>query len=352
MATLALAVAGAAVGSAVLPAGVTVLGATLTGAAHRLPGRRARRLLHRPVRCSAPPASRAPAHGPAPLRAARHRLLRRRAHPAPLRPRAPRRPDHLGDRLRGGGGHQSSSGAAAARAALGSGRKTTTIEYRYFANFAVALAEGEITGLGRVWADGQELDLSTVTYRLYTGSETQLPDSLIEAQGRRRQRAGLPRRRLHRVRAPGARRLRQPHPAALLRGAPRRRHLRRLACAPSCLIPGAGEFVYAHEARHPQGRRRHQRRRRTCTRCQGGTDWDVAIDQLQATLPNAGSVSLVVGWFGTDLRAGHCEIRPGVDSADKITAPLTWSVAGLSRADAHLVSTHRRPRGLRRHALG
>ena len=33
-----------------------------------------------------------------------------------------------------------------------------------------------------MWADGQELDLSTVTYRLYLGSEDQLPDSLIEAK--------------------------------------------------------------------------------------------------------------------------------------------------------------------------
>ena len=85
---------------------------------------------------------------------------------------------------------------------------------------------------------------------------------------------------------------------------------------------------------------------------QGGTDWAVSLDQLQATLPNVGSVSLIVGWFGTDLRAGNCEIRPGVDSADKVTAPLTWSVAGLSRGAAHLVSLRRRPRRLRRHAVG
>ncbi len=32
-------------------------------------------------------------------------------------------------------------------------------------------------------------------------------------------------------------------------------------------------------------------------------------------------------------------MRPGVDAADKVTGPLTWSVAGQSRADAHLVST-------------
>ena len=63
----------------------------------------------------------------------------------------------------------------------GAGGVTQT-EYRYFANFAVGLAEGEITGIGRVWADGSELDLSTVTFRLYAGTETQSPDSLIVAR--------------------------------------------------------------------------------------------------------------------------------------------------------------------------
>ena len=49
--------------------------------------------------------------------------------------------------------------------------------------------------------------------------------------------------------------------------------------------------------------------------------------------------SLIAGWFGTDLRAAECRIRPGVDADDKVTAPLAWSVAGLSREDAHLIST-------------
>jgi hypothetical protein len=37
----------------------------------------------------------------------------------------------------------------------GSGPKVTTTEYLYYASFAVALCEGEITGIGRVWADGK-----------------------------------------------------------------------------------------------------------------------------------------------------------------------------------------------------
>ncbi len=51
------------------------------------------------------------------------------------------------------------------------------------------------------------------------------------------------------------------------------------------------------------------------------------------------AVSLVVAWFGTDLRAGQCKIKPGVESRTKVTAPLVWSVNGVTRADAHLIST-------------
>src|SRR5262249_10631579 len=48
----------------------------------------------------------------------------------------------------------------------------------------------------------------------------------------------------------------------------------------------------------------------------------------------------IVSWFGTDLRAAHCEIRPGVELDVKDNAPIAWSVAGVFRAGAHLVSLH------------
>ena len=61
----------------------------------------------------------------------------------------------------------------------GGGPTVTTTEYLYYASFAVALCEGQITGIGRVWADSKPLDLSGVTWRLHTGSEGQAVDPLI-----------------------------------------------------------------------------------------------------------------------------------------------------------------------------
>ena len=40
------------------------------------------------------------------------------------------------------------------------------------------------------------------------------------------------------------------------------------------------------------------------------SDWTVSIDELQALCPNLEWVTLVVAWFGDDLRAGSCTIRP------------------------------------------
>ncbi len=46
----------------------------------------------------------------------------------------------------------------------------------------------------------------------------------------------------------------------------------------------------------------------------------------------------MVSWFGTDLRAGNCQIVPGIENATTLTEPISWSVAGLSHANAYVVS--------------
>ena len=64
----------------------------------------------------------------------------------------------------------------------GGGPKVTTTEYLYYASFAVALCEGPITGIGRVWADGEVVDLSGMTWRWYPGDDAQLADPFIAAK--------------------------------------------------------------------------------------------------------------------------------------------------------------------------
>jgi hypothetical protein len=68
----------------------------------------------------------------------------------------------------------------------GGGGAFETTEYRCFVSFAVALCEGGpagrgITGVGRIWADGDPMDLSGVTWRWHAGDAAQEPDPLILA---------------------------------------------------------------------------------------------------------------------------------------------------------------------------
>jgi hypothetical protein len=226
------------------------------------------------------------------------------------------------------------------------GRKTSSagkggprvVEYDYSLSFAVALCEGPIDGVGRIWADGQPMDPGGVTMRVHRGTEGQAPDPLIEAvEGEAPAYRGtayvvfedLPL---------GPYGNRPPQLAFEVFRRP-------LGSEPTledrlegvCLIPGAGEFVLAIEAIM----RREGLTRTTPENVHAGdtrTDLEVSLDQLQIQLPNLKRVSLVVGWFGDDLRAGHCMIRPGVERRDKPTEPAKWSVAGLTRDNAHLIS--------------
>jgi hypothetical protein len=212
---------------------------------------------------------------------------------------------------------------------------TTSVSYRYYANFAVGLCEGAISGLGRIWANGVELDLSAVSYRVYSGSDSQLPDGLIIVK------AGPT--------APAFRGLAYVvfEHLALADFGNRMPQLsfevfRALdevstSIKGVVLIPGSGEFVLADQAVTRNGFGGERLSENAHTRL-GATDFTVAVDQLEAALPNAKSVSLVSSWFGTDLRAAQCQIMPGVERAAKETAPLVWGVAGLNRGTARIVT--------------
>lgn len=219
----------------------------------------------------------------------------------------------------------------------GSGPTTTTTTYSYFANFAVGLCAGPIGRIARIWADGKPLDLSGITFRTYTGTESQAPDALIVA----REGAGN---------APACRGLayvvfeRLPlenfgnripqlsfevmRPLGLLE---------RMTRAVT-LIPGTTEFGYEPSTvvqRLGPGQFAPENRHAAHT----PSDIEAALDDLQGACPNLERVALVVAWFGDDLRADHCTIAPRVDSGVKQTHPLNWSVAGVSRFGATVVST-------------
>ena len=214
----------------------------------------------------------------------------------------------------------------------GSGPKTTTVSYSYFANFAVGICDGPVSLLRRVWADGEELDLTKLDYRFYTGDLNQEPDPLVEAkQGTGNapayrgtcyivfenfplERFGnrIPQLAFEVVRSIGT----------------LEENIRAIT-----IIPGSTEYGYDTQQVKAGGgaapysvRNRHQ--------SIALTDWEASLDELQALCPNLQQVALVVSWFGTDLRAEHCEILPG--TTDRFNA--NWSVGGFRRHTARLIS--------------
>lgn len=231
------------------------------------------------------------------------------------------------DRQRTGGG----------KGGGGGGGEVVTTTYRYYASFAVALCEGPITGIGRIWADGQPMDLEGVTWRWYRGDEIQDPDPFITAKSGPETPAyrgtayiafeelflepfgnRIPQLTFEVFRA-----LADPETAEG-------------EVTAVTMIPGAGEFVYATEkvTRHAGA---GQTAPENVHAVPITSDFTRSLDYLQASLPNIESVSLIVSWFGSDLRAGECEIRPRVEIAAKDNS-RAWSVAGLSRNAAQVVS--------------
>ena len=210
-----------------------------------------------------------------------------------------------------------------------------TREFSYSVSLAIALCEGEISRIGRVWADGKRLDMSGINSRLHIGSESQMADpAIVAVEGDAPAYRGVayvvfedlditqfgnrvPQFNFEVIRAG------QDTAADLVQGV--------------ALIPGSGEYALATEPVHyPEGK--GENRAANTNNDAGVTDLELSLEQMAGDLPNVESVSLVVSWFGDDLRCGECEIAPKVEQATVEGAPMAWEVSGASRGAVPLVS--------------
>ena len=225
----------------------------------------------------------------------------------------------------------------------GGGSSATRTDYVYSLSFAIGLCEGEIARIGGIWANGDAFDGARANMRVYLGGEDQAPDPLIEAiEGEDAAPAfrglayvvfeDLPLADFGNVIPQMSFEIVRPAPAGL--GARLEEQVQGV-----CLIPGSGEFVYAtQEVRRKIGP--GQETPENVHVEQGRANLLVTLDQLQSDLPNCKNVLLVTSWFGNDLRAGSCAIRPGVEIDNKATSPISWRAGGVTRSGAHLVSLH------------
>ncbi|WP_062217001.1 baseplate multidomain protein megatron [Aureimonas sp. D3] len=216
--------------------------------------------------------------------------------------------------------------------ARGRGEVTT---YSYFGNVAIGLCEGPIAHVRRIWADGEELDLPLVTWRLHKGTEDQEPDPLIEArQGRGNAPAYRGLAYIVFERLPLERwgnRIPQMSCEVIRPVGELEAGLRAIT-----IIPGATEHgldPLAVRERVGPGEDRLINR----NMLHGPSDLTASLDELTALCPRLERAALVVSWFADDLRVGHASVRPGVEVRQR-DETVPWRGGGVTRDEARLVS--------------
>ena len=220
----------------------------------------------------------------------------------------------------------------------GASAQPKTDTFSYTVSLAVALCEGEIGGVLRVWADGTEVAPDELNMRVYMGTTDQLPDPKIEA-----------------VEGAGAVPAYRGTAYVVMEDLPLGQFGNRVpqfsfevlrpqsACGPSedpvqnvqavALMPGTGEYALATTpvtVKYGPG----ESRSLNINSPSGRSDLETSVAAMEAEIPKCQAVSLIVSWFGDDLRANHCSLRPKVEQLEFDATEMPWSVAGLTRNDA------------------
>ncbi len=234
----------------------------------------------------------------------------------------------------------------------GGGVSQSTTNYSYYCSLAIAICEGPIAQIVRVWADAKPLDveLSAGNYAVYLGDEIQLADATMEAH------LGVGKVPAYRGMAYVV--IKDFPLAAFGNRIPNFTFeiVRPMRAAPALedkiksmvLIPASGEFVYETEVttklsgtQLPSGGFVNGGVSNLLNMHNFNAQADVleSLDQLKITCPNVEWISLVVMWFATSKHPASLQIVPKVeydDSAAQVT-PSDWSCNGLTRATAQLV---------------
>ncbi|MGJ8546793.1 MAG: baseplate multidomain protein megatron [Sulfitobacter sp.] len=221
-----------------------------------------------------------------------------------------------------------------------------TTQYSYSITLAVALCEGVITRVGRVWADGEEIARDALNLRVYNGSADQLPDPAMEAvEGA----GNVPAYRgtayvVMENLALGQFGNRVPQFSFEVirpdqRGTPGGYHAPSHAVQGVALLPGTGEYTLATtpvtmvHLDDPDASWSVN-----VTTPSGKTDFATSLENLTGELESLHAASLVVSWFGDDLRCGTCTVQPKVEKREIDGENMPWGVSGLPRAQAQVIT--------------
>lgn len=227
-------------------------------------------------------------------------------------------------------------------------------KYEYKISLAIALCEGEIEGVSRIWINNIIINKSLYNIRVYNGSNQQLPDPLIEkVEGKGKTCAfrgiayvvfedfpiskfknQIPKFNFEVIRNSN---INNPD------------NLQNLINS-VVIIPGSGEYVYDTQIQK-KNYYKNEPYEYIEISINNNTDHSqsdavVSLNQLKTTLPNVKWVSPVVNWYATNLDAGISKILPGVEyQGGKVTVtPDEWKVSNYDRNTAYVISKkHNQP---------
>ncbi|NSX56246.1 baseplate multidomain protein megatron [Parasulfitobacter algicola] len=219
------------------------------------------------------------------------------------------------------------------------GSQPSTTSYSYSVSMALALCEGEISRVGRVWADGVEVSPDDLNMRVYSGSQTQLPDpkiEVIEGVGMAPAYRGTAYVVLEDLQLAQFNNRVPQFTFEVMRGAndtdsdvPEVSN----GVQAVALVPGTGEYALATTPVYYQSRK-GANKAANINSPSGKTDFLTSVEALNGELPNCGSALLVVSWFGNDLRCGSCSLKPKVEQNRDEAFAMPWTVSGLNRSEA------------------
>jgi hypothetical protein len=221
------------------------------------------------------------------------------------------------------------------------------VEFYYYCNFAVAICAGEISSVLRVWANLELIDLQNYKYRIYNGSEDQMPDPKIsENHGADDTPAfrglcyivfedfplvdfgnNIPRFSFEVVRKPSVDSSNKLENK--IKGVN--------------IIPGSGEFVYdtiIQTKKVLQDSFVIAEHKINSNNAKNIADSIYSIDYLKELCPKVKWLSVVVCWFGDYLDIGRCEIYPAVENPPLESAEFSeeWRVGKYTRHTARVIS--------------
>ncbi|MEP2641696.1 glycoside hydrolase TIM-barrel-like domain-containing protein [Roseobacter sp.] len=232
------------------------------------------------------------------------------------------------------------SGSSGGGKGIPSQPSAQTSSYSYSVNLAVAICEGEIGRIGRIWANGEEVAPDDLNMRIYKGAVDQLPDPAIEAiEGAGTVPAyrgtayvvfeNLALERFGNSIPQFSFEVSRPEQE----GEPEAELALTYAIKSVAVIPGTGEYALATTPVYYTSGPGSRWSANVNTPTEK-TDFSTSLDALVEELPKCEAASLVVSWFGDDLRCGQCDVRPRVAKKEYEGENMPWTVAGLTRSTA------------------